>query len=236
MRLTPPVPSGRSEATARRVWRRLRGAQTSTGVALRRRPEAQLALRLRQKRRPPATPPTPAIIAERRFAHPWRSLGARLRRLIIVPSDRNETDNDLRRDPTPTSVQAGDSVFQARKRSLRAPRAPTVELIGRFPGCAYACASSEITGTLRASLPGQREAAVTESSYSRRCSRRDRGRRGRGFVRRRASCCVGCGATVGAVAKRPAAPACASLGRAFSASCRFASAASTVNRVPLAGP
>jgi hypothetical protein len=30
------------------------------------------------------------------------------------------------------------------------------ELIGRFPGCAYACASSERTGTLRASLPGQR--------------------------------------------------------------------------------
>jgi hypothetical protein len=29
----PPVPSGRSEATARRAWRRLRGAQTSTGVA-----------------------------------------------------------------------------------------------------------------------------------------------------------------------------------------------------------
>jgi hypothetical protein len=43
-------------------------------------------------------------------------------------------------------------------------------------------------------------------------------------------------ATVGAVAERPAAPACASRGRAFSASCRFASAASTVNRVPLARP
>jgi hypothetical protein len=92
--------------------------------SVRRRPEAQLALRLRQKRRPPATPPTPAIIAETRFAHPWRSLGARLRRLIIVPSDRNETDNDLRRDPTPTSVQAGDSVFPSEETQPARPASP----------------------------------------------------------------------------------------------------------------
>ena len=76
-----------------------------------RRPEAQLALRLRQKRRPPTTPLTPATIAERRFLQPTRSPRARLRRLNIAPSNHNETDNDLRRDPTPTSVQAGDSVF-----------------------------------------------------------------------------------------------------------------------------
>ena len=47
-----------------------------------------------------------------------------------------------------------------------------------------------------------------------------------------ASCRVGCGATVGAVATCSPARACVSRARAFSASCRFASAASTVNRVP----
>jgi hypothetical protein len=47
-----------------------------------------------------------------------------LRRLIIVPSDRNETDNDLRRDPTPTSVQAGDSVFPSEETQPARPASP----------------------------------------------------------------------------------------------------------------
>jgi hypothetical protein len=80
-----------------------------------------------------------------------------LRRLIIVPSDRNETDNDLRRDPTPTSVPSGRQRLPKRGNAACAPRErQRFELVGRFPGCAYARASSEITGTLRASLAGQR--------------------------------------------------------------------------------
>ena len=55
-----------------------------------RRSRPQLALRLRQKRRPPATPPRPATIAERRFAQLARSLGASLRCLNIAPSYRAE--------------------------------------------------------------------------------------------------------------------------------------------------
>jgi len=47
-------------------------------------------------------------MAERGFAQPRRSLGARLRRFNIGPSDRDER-YDLLIDPTPTRIEAATS-------------------------------------------------------------------------------------------------------------------------------
>ncbi len=57
---------------------------------------------------------------------PGRSPRARLRRLKIAPSDRDEIESDLLSDPTPTSVQASDG-----GRRGRAQEREQFELAGR---------------------------------------------------------------------------------------------------------
>jgi hypothetical protein len=132
--------------------------------------------------------------------------------------------------------------FPSEARSVHAQRAPTVSAQWRRPGCAYARTRSRDHGhSARHSPP--RTAMKRESrnravppSPRRRCSRRDRRRRGRGRFKALGELACRVPAYLGAAARRPAAHACASRARASSAACRFASAASTANRVPLPRP